>query len=927
MGSRRAFLSMVGLGLVHAAMALAAGCVPDPCLTSGGLLGCAADGGGGKGPDAGMGSPAPGGAGPGTGGRKGPPAGGGQGGAGASGGEPPPIEARRIPTNGGAVAITADNAYAVAANRTAGRVTVFALKLGGPTPATRQVDLDVGKGSEPWAVVIGNDDDSAYVILRNDQRVVRIRDLRGSPTVDARRAKTGAEPTGLAISPSGARLYVANWAEGTVSVVETDTMMVADTVDLNAALAGSGVLGPEVEVRPGLAHPRAVVVTNDGDGDDDDETVYVTEFFSQARNWDIPADDSRFDVGRQALVYYFHGGDGEVGEPIAIDPVTDTGFPDSKGNPTGCFPNQLHAAAIDNGRLYVTSVCESPRGPTGPDAAPVAPGTAVSNFKTQVHGAVFVVDLESNQELLEERVLLTRAFDQMFAERGTPDDASRRMPLIPNAIAFAAGTHVAYVTAYGSDAVFRIAYKADGALERVGAATQPFIDLKPGGMVAAGELPIGIASANADAARLSFAVALNENSRNLSVISFGTQTVVSAVASTDPPAPGAESARNRGQKFFVTGLGRWSLNGQAWNSCESCHPDGLTDNVTWFFARGPRQTTSLDGSYDPLDPARRRVFNWTGIFDEVHDFELNTRGNSGGVGAIVHAAGPPLSNADRIAFDGTPPVPGQQATATPQAGLNGSTISLMPAGAAVPRSVLPDWDDIDAFVQAVRAPRAPTNLDGDDVRQGRHLFEANGCAGCHGTSQWTIASVFYTPNEENNRADGLLRTTFYMRPALFPEALNPPTAGPALGRAPLRFAGLNPAANDQINCVLRDVGTFPATGTVGISPEDVAVKETRQDMSTLAQGLTGFNIPSLLGMVTGAPYFHAGAARTLEEALGETFDRHRRAFSENFQPDDTQLQQLVAFLLSIDETTPAAAPTAFGFPVDLCAQIPSGTIR
>jgi hypothetical protein len=29
----------------------------------------------------------------------------------------------------------------------------------------------------------------------------------------------------------------------------------------------------------------------------------------------------------------------------------------------------------------------------------------------------------------------------MFAERGTPDDASRRMPLMPNAIALATGTH------------------------------------------------------------------------------------------------------------------------------------------------------------------------------------------------------------------------------------------------------------------------------------------------------------------------------------------------------------------------------------------------------------------------------------------------------------------------------------------------------
>ncbi len=102
--------------------------------------------------------------------------------------------------------------------------------------------------------------------------------------------------------------------------------------------------------------------------------------------------------------------------------------------------------------------------------------------------------------------------------------------------------------------------------------------------------------------------------------------------------------------------GRWSLNGQGWNSCESCHPDGQTDNVTWYFARGPRQTTSLDGTFD--GQGNQRILNWTGIFDEVHDFELNTRGNSGGVGAIVHRTNdgstpPRVTTSDRIVFDGT----------------------------------------------------------------------------------------------------------------------------------------------------------------------------------------------------------------------------------------------------------------------------------
>jgi YVTN family beta-propeller protein len=837
----------------------------------------------------------------------------------------PAAQARKTPTHGSAIAVTADDKWAVAANRTAGRVSIFKLDFGGLTPATRTSDLDVGVGTEPWAVVIGNDDKTAFVILRREQTVVRIKDFRSNPTVDGR-AKTGSEPTGIAISPTGARLYVANWAEGTVSVINSDTMVVTRTVDLNAALAKTGWLGT-IEGRPGLAHPRSLVVTNDGDGDDTDERLYVTEFFAQSRNVDS-GDESVFDVNRQGVVYSVATGSWEVAAPITLAPVADTGFADSTGRRTGCFPNQLYAAALNAGKLYVTSVCESPRGPT------VNPAGVTANFKTQVHAAIFVIDTEKNQEIPAQGLLLSREFDRMFAARGIADNNSRRMPLIPNDIMFAAGTTVGYVSGYGSDAVYRIAYKADGSLDQVGAMSQPFIDLKPaGGKIAPGELPVGIASANAGASKVSFALALNESSRNLSVLSFGIQSTVAAVSATDPPQDPEGVSRNKGRKFFVTGLGRWSLAGQAWNSCESCHPDGLSDNVTWFFARGPRQTISLDASYDPQNPLRRRVLNWSGIFDEIHDFELNTRGNSGGVGAIVSNPGPPVQASDRIVFDGTAVTVPQVPTTTPQAGLNGSAASLMPGAAVTPKSALSDWDDIDSYVKTIRTPRGPTNLDATAVAEGKKLFEANRCAACHGGSHWTIAQVFYTPGDDNNAAQGLLRTTRYTLPTNFPARLNPPALA-GFGRASLRFSSsTDPAvigANDQINCVLRDVGTYPMGGTAGVAPPGLLIREVRQDMTTPAQGATGFNIPSLLGMVTGAPYFHAGAARTLEEALDETFSGHHRALSENFTPSPVERQQLAAFLLSIDEdTTPVPPPSVqqLGFPYDLCQQTVAGVIR
>jgi hypothetical protein len=262
----------------------------------------------------------------------------------------------------------------------------------------------------------------------------------------------------------------------------------------------------------------------------------------------------------------------------------------------------------------------------------------------------------------------------------------------------------------------------------------------------------------------------------------------------------------------------------------------------------------------------------------------------------------PPALSDRIAFDGAPPLEGQLATPTPQAGLNGSTISLMPGGPTAPLSVLDDWDRIAAYVRAIRAPSAPRNLDTAAVSAGRALFQENNCAGCHGSDMWTLSRVFYTPSEENNNAlTGALRETTYTADAAFPLSLNPASAG-ADRKAPLRFVGKDAAdnaANDQINCVLRAVGTFPGVPDA-----------------------TGFNPPALLGMASGAPYFHAGNARTLEELFAPTFAAHQTAFSSNFPGAGdraARIGQLVQFLLSIDETTEAVEPPdGLGFDPVLC---------
>jgi len=58
----------------------------------------------------------------------------------------------------------------------------------------------------------------------------------------------------------------------------------------------------------------------------------------------------------------------------------------------------------------------------------------------------------------------------------------------------------------------------------------------------------------------------------------------------------------------------------------------------------------------------------------------------------------------------------------------------------------------------------------------------------------------------------------------------------------------------------------------------------------------------------GAPYFHAGNARTLEEGFSTQFEGHHKSAVASVNTlDATQIRQLTAFVLSIDELEPMQA--------------------
>jgi hypothetical protein len=274
-----------------------------------------------------------------------------------------------------------------------------------------------------------------------------------------------------------------------------------------------------------------------------------------------------------------------------------------------------------------------------------------------------------------------------------------------------------------------------------------------------------------------------------------------------------------------------------------------------------------------------------------------------------------------VSADSTPPAVADRIdnAGLGHAGLAGSSDQVSdpqnPLGLAAP-STHTDWQLITAYVQSIRSPRRPSNLDGSKVAAGKTLFESDGaCVGCHGGDKWTISSRFYTPAADTNAN---LIAAAWTQPAGFPSALLP-----AADQKFMRFQNGNAAAFDQIQCILRPVGTFAkADDVVGAMPE------LRQDMTTPGQGNqtngNGFNPPSLLGIQVGAPFFHGGGATTLESAFSPTFKAHYTIISPNFLSETdpaeraAKVDSLVQYLLSIDADTasspiPAAGPQGGNF--------------
>jgi len=641
-----------------------------------------------------------------------------------------PLPAKRSsfsgPTTSQPLALSADGDVLAVANPDNNTVTFFDTSQ--PTPRLME---EVAVGREPNGVALSPDGREAYVANTLDGTVSVLKLIGGGQKAKLHKVlDVGTEPYGVAVTPNGDKVYVTNARSNTVTVINARNNHVTDTIE------GVGI------------EPRGLAITNDGDDNDDNETVFVTQFLSLPAPGKIDgADDAK--VG---FVTMISTETDRVTGQIQLDPIANTGF-NAAGDalarippgasfvfPTGAYPNQLNNVAIKGRFAYVPNTGASPNGPV--------------RFNVNTQSLLHVIDRAASLDA--HRTI------NMHLAVANQTNTTRRFITQPWAMAFKHGSGDGYVVSAASNIVVKVATDPTS-----GAATvlSDPLDTTRVLQIPTGSNPRGIVVDDTDTR----AYVMNYISRDVTVIDLTgpRESVLATVRSAARPLPGTlQDKIHIGKELYNTSIGVFDpatpggaaivgrMSAAGWGSCASCHPNGLSDNVVWIFAAGPRRTIPQHTDFDQTDPTRgtQRALNWSAIFDEEEDFELNIRNVSGGQGLIVLA-------------DGVTPDPNVAAfTPLANAGRNQLKVRGVPA-----------WDAIKAFVQfGIRAPLSPVPSHDPDVISGRLLFGSAGCASCHGGPQWTRSRIDFVPPPgaaliSNTQLIGQLRKVGTFDPTAFNE--------------------------------------------------------------------------------------------------------------------------------------------------------------
>ncbi len=758
------------------------------------------------------------------------------------------------PTRSTSIALTQNGNLLVNVNHEADSVTLFDVRNGGRR-LRKAAEIPVGE--EPYCVAVdrrggpifvtNGEDGTVSVISPQTRRVVRT-------------IPVGTEPRGCAMTPNGERLYVANHTDGTVSIINTSTRRVIGLVNLRAD--GS------------LFNPYAIAIT---DGPGENERVFVTDFYARLR----PGGAEGFDDGKQGIVKSFR-----VNQPNNItqttlspidsgftanrarfcngtsdpDPVnqtycpnlnaTDPNDPTVAQDPQAVYPNQFFSALVRGNRLFLPNIGAQPEPPV--------------NFRTNVQALVHVVNTQSSAENAAEHVNLN---DQIDTETVT------------TGLGKLFGNDIVAIDAAANGSAFFIVSRGGNYVLRATLQNGRFNIGAPNNVVRikTGNIPSGIVL------RGRFAYVNNEVGHSISILDTngsGT-TLVQDVPSSEPPKPGShEHAVLVGKLVFFTALGvpdnglvglgvrdidplvsRGKQSSDAWSTCGSCHPAGLADGVTWIFGDGPRNTLPLDALYSKINGAHdTRINNWSAARDSVTDFNNNSRGvqcGTGFAGGATLAVCPPLGT-------------GAPNPAVYDHGIsNGASEAL-------------DFETL--WAETVRPFNVPQG-NAAALTAGRNVFVAN-CASCHGGAKWTKSQVFYLNNPALTRTfvagdlprDPLL-TVIANQMVSFDGGGAPP-AGVDTGT--LRF--------------LENIGTFNPASPIEIRGTGALIGQAPLRGDPASPG--AFNVPSVLSTSFHAPYFHTGAAQTLEGV----FQQHQLPGGGTIQ-GLAGAADLLVFLRSIDGRT------------------------